>query len=556
MALWDPEIELELDEGEEILYQTHHHWVLLIEEEFFPFLIVLIAGGVATFRALGGGVFGIDQNQTQQLDWLSFLLIAALAILIVTWAREEDLKLKKKSKQKPAVDLTWILQVGILGVLALLWFRYQGGRVLVFNPDAAVPFDLFNLVLFGIAFAGLIWILYKALDWRDDTLVLTNTRIILDKEEFLVRHVQQQILLVDVQQVSMRQNTYPQVLFNYGIITIQSFSLKKITFHHTTRPKEMERRIKEELAKTTKLAEPNIVKRMIAERVFEEKKQAGEHAGAHKFHVETTGANRSGVFRWLFPPNPEIDEKSGQIMWRPSSIYVALQLLRPFTIWLGVTLVLAFTAPFISEWLWLAIVGWALVTLICGGWIFWLREELVNDVYILNKREIIDVDQKPFGPVDRRTAPIDRIQNISFDVTFLEQLLGFGTVKIQTGGSGDFTFNHVPDPRGVQAMVNDYLTDFKKSSAERNLQNSIDVFREYHALQREKGELMDRKAIDSAIDEKSQLAVSVYADQIAPIQIALTLRQALRAQVRAARRARVRKLIARHRISGDNTKES
>jgi hypothetical protein len=554
MAFWDPEIDLELDEGEEILYMCRHHWIMLVIEEAIPLLVVLAAGGAALFRALGGGLFAVDSEQALRLDWASFALIGIFALLAVIWARGLELKSKRVDKKLQSAA-TWALQIGMLLVVIVVLYRFQGGRVFVFDPGRAVPFDLLNLILIAIAIAGIIWMLYKAIDWRDDSLVLTNMRIILDKDEFLVRHIQEQILLLDLQQVIMRQNTYPQVLFGYGMITVQSFSLKKITFEFADNPKIMERRIKEETTKVGKQVEPNIVRRMIAERVFDEKKAAAlAKAPEKQYHVSTRGADRTGLVRWLFPPNPEIDPKSGQIIWRPSSVYVALQILKPFLIWLGTTLVVAFLVPALGELVWVGILIWLIVTLICAVWIFWQREELVNDVYILNRREIIDVDQKPFGPVDRRSAPIDRIQNISFDVSFIEQILGFGTVKVQTGGSGDFSFNHVPDPRGVQAMINDYLTDFKKGSQERNLQNSIDVFREYHALQREKGELMDSSAIDQKIDEKTQLAVDQYADHIAPVQMALTVRQALRAQIRSERRERVRKLIARRRILGnDNT---
>jgi Bacterial PH domain len=552
MAIWDPEIDLELDEGEEILYQCHHHWLMLVVDEIVPFFVVVLFGGIAIYRALGGGLFALDITQAQRLDWASFILIGLLGVLAVVWARGLELTSKRVTKNLQRAA-TWALQIAMLCVAAIFWYRFQGGRVFVLNPGEAAPFDLLNLVLIGIAIAGVVWMLYTALDWRDDALVLTNTRIILDKDQFLVRHIQEQILLIDLQQVNLRQNTYPQVLFGYGTITVQSFSLKKIMLDYAANPKEMERRIKEESTKISKKVEPNIVRRMVAERVFDEKKAANGAIGHDKkFHVTTKGANRTGIFAWLFPANPQIDEKSGQITWRPSSVYVAIQILKPVTIWLVTTLVVAFLIPSLAELMWVAVLVWVVVTLVCAGWIFWQREELVNDVYILNKREIIDVDQKPFGPIDRRSAPIDRIQNISFDVTFIEQLLGFGTVKVQTGGSGDFSFNHVPDPRGVQAMINDYLTDFKKGAQERNLQNSIDVFREYHALQNEKGELMDRSAIDQAIDAKTQLAVDTYADQIAPIQMALTVRQALRSQIRTERRERVRKLIARRRILGDD----
>jgi Bacterial PH domain len=551
MAIWDPEITLELDEGEYVIAMCRHHWLLLVADELIPLIVAVLAGGAAAFRAAGGGFFGSDPGMVQQLDWVNFALIGMLAVLIGFWVRDMDVLAKKKSKQKPPIDLTWALQIGILLMLVLIWYRYQGGRVIDINPERAAAFDLINIVLMVIAGIAVLAMGYIALDWRDDALILTNTRIILDKEEFLVRHVQQQILLVDVQQVVMRQSTYPQVIFGYGALMIQSFSLKKINFDFATRPQFMESCIKQELTKIRRSVEPNLIKRLIEERVYDEKK--GHALAAKKLYVETKGADRTGVLAWLFPANPQIDEKSGQITWRPSSVYVALQLLKPFGIWLGFTFGAAAVATFLPELLWVGVVIWLVATLVCGAWIFWLREEFVEDVYILNRREIIDVDRRPFGPVNRRSAPIDRIQNISFDVSFIEQMLGFGTVKVQTGGSGDFSFNHVPDPRGVQAMLNDYLTDFKKSADERSMQNSIDVFREYHSLQRDKGELMDREEIDRAMSDRAVSAVESYATQIAPIQIALQIRQAMRAQSRAERRDRVRRLIARRRIQGDDS---
>ena len=61
------------------------------------------------------------------------------------------------------------------------------------------------------------------------------------------------------------------------------------------------------------------MRRLIDERVFENKPREPEKK---RFHVETKGAHRKGLLAWLFPANPEIDEKSGQITWRPSSVYV------------------------------------------------------------------------------------------------------------------------------------------------------------------------------------------------------------------------------------------
>ena len=97
-------------------------------------------------------------------------------------------------------------------------------------------------------------------------------------------------------------------------------------------------------------------------------------------------------------------------------------------------------------------------------------------------------------------------------------------------------------------MINDYLTDFKKSSEERTLQNNIDVFKEYHILQREKGELMDRDAIETAIQKKTQAAVDEYAKVIVPGQIDHYIDRAMRrSDFLTERRLRIRRLIARRR---------
>jgi hypothetical protein len=398
------------------------------------------------------------------------------------------------------------------------------------------------VILLSIAAVAVLAILYILIDWRNDALILTTTRVVLIKDELLIRIEQQQILLADVQQVFMRQNTYPQAIFGYGSLTIQSFSLRKLVFDFVTSPQEMERMIKDELNKTRRAIEPNLVRRLVEERVFENRPRSEP---VKKIALEVHGANRQGLLAWLFPTNPRVDEASGQVTWRPSGVYVGLKMLRPFAIWLIVSVIAGFVAFTSQDALLLAGLIWLLVSLVCGAWIFWLREEYVNDVYILGRREIVDVDQQPFGPINRRTAPLGNVQNVSSDVSFFEQILGYGTVKIQTGGTGEFSFNHVPDPRGVQALINDYLTDFKRSADERNLQNSIDLFKEYHSLQRDRGELIDQAALASTIDARAEAAVRDYANNTAPIQIEYHLRRAaLRSSV-LERRARVRRLLRR-----------
>lgn len=64
-----------------------------------------------------------------------------------------------------------------------------------------------------------------------------------------------------------------------------------------------------------------------------------------------------------------------------------------------------------------------------------------------------------------------------------------------------FTFDHVPDPRGVQATINDYLTDFRKHEKERQLRDTLTLLKQYDLVQREHGEKMDRASFEKAVEE-------------------------------------------------------
>jgi hypothetical protein len=55
----------------------------------------------------------------------------------------------------------------------------------------------------------------------------------------------------------------------------------------------------------------------------------------------------------------------------------------------------------------------------------------------------------------------------------------------------------VPDPRGVQATINNYLSYFKRRETERNLKGTLDLLQQYHKLQLEHGELISEDLINN-----------------------------------------------------------
>jgi len=493
-----PQVELELDEGEELRFVGRRHWIELVQTGSIFMLLTLVLGGLALYRAIGGTFFVVrSDRQVSLIDPFNLVLLLLAALMAFLWARGSQ---QPKSKRSPAIDprtLSTLYLIAAIVLLLAVWFRTQGGQIIAIDPLNARPSDALNLVLIVGALVSFVFFLYLYIDWMDDFFVVTNRRVVYDDQQLFVRHIQQQVLIEDIQQVNTVIDSYPAVWFDYGRLVIRSFSTRTLSFNFAAHPKEIEAAIQAEIGKLRRQREPDLLRTMIEDQVYGNKPPP-EPGPAQRVQVQR------GPIAWLFPPNPEI--RGDTITWRPSWVYMALALARPvlsFLLVLVAVLMLGSLGVLSTE-LGVAVLGVAF--LVFGGWFYWIREELINDVYVLNRQNIIDVDRRPFGPENVRRAQLGAIQDISFDISFIESLLGFGTVRIRTGGAGggEFTFNHVPDPRGVQATINDYLTDYRKHERERQLQDALQLIRQYDALQRERGEKLSRAELDQIIAQRTE----------------------------------------------------
>jgi hypothetical protein len=503
-----PKIDLELDEGEQVLHLARRHWIVFLQRALFPILAALIAGGLAIFLALGGTFLISGVALEGQFDLVNLLLLSGMVILTIFWLLGRD---PKKKSLFIGRDITYVLAIGVLALF--FFFRYSGGRLLHIDPTSARGGDSLTFILLLIALAAIGLLIYLFIDWANDFLILTNVRVVYDDQQLLVRHVQQQMLISDVQQVNLRQNSYPQYWLGYGSLIVRSFSPRSLIFENAAQPKVMQDKILGEVNKLRRQSEPELLRQMIEDQIYRDKPPP-------KPRLAIQVEEQRGPLPWLFHPNPHINYETETIVWRPFWIFLLLALLRP----LG-TFLLTFVALAVLLRLELLPVGVALaiglpVLLACAFWAYWVYEEHENDIYILTRQNITDVDKRPFGPESRRVAPLGAIQDISFHVGFWEALLqnlfglGFGDVTVKTGGAagGDFTFKHVPNPRGVQATINDYLTDFRKREKERTLQDALALLKQYHALQQNHNELMDDARVKDLIADQ----VSARIEQVQP----------------------------------------
>ncbi len=524
MPLLEPKVDLELDEGEQILHLARRHWIVLVQRAIIPVLIAFGALGLALFRTIGGQFIVSGVTLGGQLDVINLILFGLIILLLVLWRQGSG----PKRIRSCLSSLLYFVSIGILGLVLL--FRFQGGRLLHVDPYSTGTSDTFTLLLFLTAIAMGAIVAYVVIDWANDFLVLTNLRVVYDDQQLLVRHVQQQLLISDIQQVNLHQNTYLQHWLGYGSLNIRSFSPRSLFFSNAARPKVMQEKILAEVNKWRQQSEPEQLRQMVEDQIYRDKPQPRPRLAIQVYA-------QPGPLPWLFHPNPEIDYERETVIWRPFWVFLLLAMLPPIGLFviLGLGLVFLVRLELISLGLAFA-VGLPLL-LVCGFWAYWVYEEHENDIYILTRQNITDVDKRPFGPESRRVAPLGAIQDISFRVGFWEALLqnffnlGFGDVVVKTGGAagGDFTFRHVPDPRGVQATINDYLTDFRKREKERTLQDALALLKQYHALQKNHGELMSDERIAMLIDEK--VAAQLAQPQAVELR-AETARQAMRGEIR------------------------
>lgn len=88
-------------------------------------------------------------------------------------------------------------------------------------------------------------------------------------------------------------------------------------------------------------------------------------------------------------------------------------------------------------------------------WSFLLWTEYYLDVLVITTKRIIHADQKSLFSRNMSTLELEKIQDVTVEVDgFLETILGFGTVRIQTAGEmKDFVLYDAYRPETVKEEI-------------------------------------------------------------------------------------------------------
>jgi len=481
----EAEDSIDLNPGEQILHEIGRHWILLVVREIPPVAGALFFGGLASYRAIGGSFLVADTGIPTGLDLVNLFLLGVAGLLLLflaaTWVR-------RSKDTRPRT----VLLIALATVLGLVYFRANGGRIFYVDPSLFIDQggDLFNLLLMLLAATCVLFTLFTFYDWLNDELILTNQRVIYDNDQvyiprLLEQSVQEQIYIPDIQNVVVSTKTYPQHWLKYGTIIIKSARIGgELKFDQAGNPGLMQKRIMDQVNAVRKQRSEQALERLVETQVY----NAPAAKPVYRRDIRTTGGMRA--VRWLIPENPEINEDNGSITWRAHWLFLVRSLVGPLLLlFLGLLLIAIGNQFVLLEPSWVAIATFVVI-LAFVAWAAWEIEDYRNDMYIVNPKVVIDIDQKPFGPGSRREAKISQINNITSKTTFVSNLLGYGDVFLETaGGGGKFTFVRVPHPRDVVAKINDYYVNARGQEKEETMNDMLALLRHYHEAQRRHDEL-------------------------------------------------------------------
>ncbi len=365
--------------------------------------------------------------------------------------------------------------------------------VLALAPLASSTWGILLLavVALGLPLAALAW---GFVNWRMDYLMITNRRIVHVDKLPLVSERRREMPLTRVQDIRVSVPNLMARTLGYGRVSVQSAGTAgDLTFRPIARPESVRELVMgqvgqvQDTAKRERQAQIDHRIRMALGQVPPGEAMAPQAGG----EAQELDRSRPGPLAFLavaldhLLPRTRV-EVGDVVTWR-KHWWV---LVRNSGLWLLVALALALlwvgsvSGALALPW-WLGVPGW----LIALGLLSWTYANWRNDFYQLTNKHIIDVEQLPLGfRSDRRQASLSQIQDTRYEVPNpWAMLLNYGSVRIQTAAeTGDFSFDDVHDPAGVQHEIVARIERFReRAQAEIEARQADDFARwlaRYHEI--------------------------------------------------------------------------
>lgn len=348
---------------------------------------------------------------------------------------------------------------------------------------------IFYVALF-VTFIGLLWFIWRLLDWRNDYFIVTNERVVHMEKVIAFYDSRLEAPLSSIIAVDVNRSFFGQI-FDYGDVSVRSY-MGNILMRGVNKPRQYATIVNSYKNKVIQMSQERnqeVVNKALQEG-FDRRNQEPTwdtipfpkqpESPAPKTVLQRSVSKSASTFlrmRW---------EEGGIITYRRHWYNLAGK------IWWQIVLILLMT--WLASWLTargvqptLACSVGTLVVVSLFGIMVYRTWDWINDIFQLTETQIIDIDKKPLGAEGKKTANLDspdfRIEHVR--PSLIANLLNFGNVVVYIGQT-PFNIEGVYNPDQVHqevAMRRYSLLHNRKQAEEKTSQDKmLDWFTAYHDM--------------------------------------------------------------------------
>ena len=380
--------------------------------------------------------------------------------------------------------------------LFIIFSAIMLSAILYFQTTISVTifFPLGGLLVFG----GISWVIWNTIDWFNDYYLITSERVVYLEKVLFLYESRQETPLGAILSITKQTGLMGRLL-GFGDIAIRTYT-GVLYFKHLAFPDYVIRLLTEQWERAKKRLSTEDKKEMetlLREKLFqnntEEKKEPDEKPFTGQTQVKSGWILT--ILASLFGMRTEVD---GVITYRTHwFVLVRKTLLPTLAVFIFLFLLSIFgggNISFLSEEVWLIVLG----IIALGVTIWWVYQfvDWRDDYYVISHDQLVDVNRKPLGLEDRRSAPIKNIQSVEYKrIGIFGLLFNFGTVFIRIGDT-EFTFDYIHNPSQVQKEIFDRYTDLmkveKSTQTDRERKRMAEWMEAYHHIMMEQEDERDQ----------------------------------------------------------------
>ncbi|MCS6906353.1 MAG: hypothetical protein RML93_00555, partial [Anaerolineales bacterium] len=338
------------------------------------------------------------------------------------------------------------------------------------------------LVLGGLFIGGgVLWGIWNWIDWGNDYYIITSQRVIWLENVIGLYSSRREAPLTTILAVNKLTTQLGRIL-NYGTIDVRTYT-GSIVMRNMANPDLFEaflRGHRERAQKRSLEQERQAMREALRMRLLGQEgakmptpPQPSSPSKAPAPLAKGKGKAIRELLHTLFMMRYE---SQGVITYRKHWLVLVWKTLSPTLALLALAsfaAYLIYRLGFQREGFLLSGLSWAILLALAfiGVGLWWLYHYLdwSNDIYQLTPDQILDIERKPLGKEDKKTASLDSILSIEHDRKgILPLLFNYGDVIVNVGQT-QFTFDGVANPDQVHHDIRAYMEARARKKREREL---------------------------------------------------------------------------------------